>query len=344
MTRLPENPAFDRFTAVDLNERGDLLHPDTGQPVPAHRIPEVLGEQLSIPEECTDIVVFVHGWRNDRERANAAARQLFHGIELVYARDPGRYPKLDDWQGYYLIVRWPSMSSPMPWGYRRIRDRAHAMTTGGHAEFVLAWLLGYLNSQLNRGNRSSEPAGPAGVELQTRHGQYLHCVGHSFGGRFLGEAIMAAAAPQELEAPGWPWVNDEFPFVVDTFLVYQMAARPTVFADGFAPLLRNAPLNAPVALTFSGSDLATRWWHRITEGVPGIGAFGATAPPEQIEPWRLLPLDRDYDRGDPAKQIKNIDAGWLFRGGGRFNPAGAHSDIWHEESIHLLLSLASLAR
>lgn len=335
MTRLPSNPAFDRFTAVDLNERGDLLHPRTGQPVPTDRVAEVFGEYLSVPKECTDIVVFVHGWRNDRQRANAAARQLFHGIETVYARDPGRYPKLDGLEGYYLIVRWPSMSSPMPWGYRRIRDRAHAMTTGGHAEFVLAWLLGYLNSQMTRASLA---------ERQTQAGQYLHCVGHSFGGRFLGEAIMAAAQPQESVQLGWPWAHDEFPFTVDTLLVFQMAARPTVFADGFAPILQSAPLNAPVALTFSGHDLATRWWHRITEGVPGIGAFGATAPPEQIQPWKLLPLDRDYERGDPTKQIKNIDAGWLFRDGGLFNPSGAHSDIWHEESIHLLLSLANLAR
>lgn len=62
------------------------------------------------------------------------------------------------------------------------------MTEMGYAEFFLASLLGYLH-----GERRQPQRGPD--ILRVEGGQYLHCVGHSFGGRFLGEAIAAAATP-----------------------------------------------------------------------------------------------------------------------------------------------------
>jgi hypothetical protein len=116
------------------------------------------------------------------------------------------------------------MSSPFPGGYRRIRDRAHAMTTHGHAGLVLAHLLGYLN-QSRRTPPTRKP------QLGTADSQYLHCVGHSFGGRLLGQAIMAAASPYGPPRLSWPWKNPDYPFTVDTFLVFQMAAQPTIFTE-----------------------------------------------------------------------------------------------------------------
>ncbi|MEV6341344.1 hypothetical protein AB0M12_42320 [Nocardia vinacea] len=40
----------------------------------------------------------------------------------------------------------------------------------------------------------------------------------------------------------------------------------------------------------------------------------------------------------------NVDATWRYRRGRFWRPEGAHSDIWHPESAHLLLALAELAR
>ncbi|MFJ9249914.1 hypothetical protein [Streptomyces sp. NPDC101776] len=87
-------------------------------------------------------------------------------------------------------MRWPSSSrSKLKGGYERIRDRAHAMSAEGkgHAPYVVGHLLGYLDGE--RG----DPTAPA--VLAGRSGQYLRLMGHSFGGRFLCEAVQRAAEP-----------------------------------------------------------------------------------------------------------------------------------------------------
>ncbi len=75
----------------------------------------------------------------------------------------------------------------------------------------------------------------------------------------------------------------------NSLLVFQMAARPDIFAGRFAPVLQDAPINSPIVLTRSRADHVTGFCHRLAEGVRG-------------------------------------------------------SDIWHPESVHLLLSLVQLAR
>ncbi|MEV0638649.1 hypothetical protein AB0I77_27655 [Streptomyces sp. NPDC050619] len=51
-------------TAVDLTAEGELRGPRTGAMVPTANVRGFLARHLHVPESATDIVVFVHGWRN----------------------------------------------------------------------------------------------------------------------------------------------------------------------------------------------------------------------------------------------------------------------------------------
>jgi hypothetical protein len=97
-------------------------------------------------------------------------------------------------------------------------------------------------------------------------------------------------------------------------------------------------------LTNSSSDHATGLWHRLAEGTRGIGRVGAREPAEHIAATRLREPADTYGHAELDHRIVNVDAGWRYRRGRYWNPAGAHSDIWYPESAHLLLSLANLAR
>jgi hypothetical protein len=320
-----------RLTVLDLDTNGMLLDHDQ-QPVPRRRVQAVLERALDVPADVTDIFVWVHGWRTRREQARADAVRLFEDIETRYATNQPAYPAIRRFRGLYVVVRWPSWSSPL--GYLRIRNRAHAMTTGGHAAHVLAQLLGYLDYRRDR-------ADVAGV-LQTAAGQYLHCVGHSFGGRFLAEAIAAAGRPNR-DVLGLLPAKEGLPFAVDSLVVFQMAARPDIFErrlDGFPA---RSPIQGPVCLTYSRSDWAVCLWHRLSElGRRGIGCRGATAPPGSITSCRLLPADAPYRPNDLRFPIVNLDASWRYRRW--WSLTGAHSDFWHQESLHLILTLADFAR
>jgi esterase/lipase superfamily enzyme len=331
---LPRGKGFTDFTVLDLDERGSFLDPGTGRPVPHDDLPIFLARFLTLPGEVTDIVVFVHGWNNTVADAAASAARLFNGIEIGLTERYVRYPGLVGYRGYYIAVRWPSQSNPLPAGYRRIRDRAHAMTANGHAEYVLAALLGYLNTV-----REQPALGPPA--LQTRGGQYLHLVGHSFGGRFLGEAVKEAANPQGPPVLHLPPRNPNYPYTIDNLLVFQMAARPEAFARELAAVLDNAPIHGPVTLTFSEADRANCVWHRLIERAPGIGCQGVTTSARSIT---LRPVEQDYTAYELDHPLINVDASWLYRRGRRVLPQGAHSDFWYHESIHLLLTLADRAR
>lgn len=321
-----------RPVLLDLDENGDLT--DDGKAVPLPALPGFLAERLHVPETATDLVVFVHGWQNNGRTAEKRGTRFFTLLETTYQARREYYPAIGSWSGHYVIVRWPSTSSPFPRGYRRIRDRAHAMTTRGRAAEVLAHLLGYLNEARRL------PAGPP--TLRTSAGQYLHCVGHSFGGRFMVEAVQAAAdRPAVL---GWNRADPRYPYTVDTLLVFQMAASPDIFAARFEPILHSAPINGPVVLTRSTADRATGLWHRLAEGTRGIGHIGADAPAEHIGDVELRAPGIPYRHDELDHRIVNVDAGQVYRRGRCWNPAGAHSDIWYPESAHLLLSLADLAR
>ena len=158
--------------------------------VPLPELPEYLLQKVVLPPGVTDVFVWVHGWRTDLETANQNARRLFHAIEAVQAAHALRYPRLGAFRPGFLAVHWPSMSSATFSGYKRIRDRAKAMTDQGYAEFFLASLLGYLDSF------GGSAAGESEGTLQSARGFYIHCIGHSFGGRFLTAAVRAAATPK----------------------------------------------------------------------------------------------------------------------------------------------------
>lgn len=320
---------------VDLDEHGDVLDPESGRPLPREAVNGFLARHLHVPPDVSDIVVYVHGWRNTREKVLADCPRFFASLERLHRDELGRYQALPTWSGHYVLVRWPSMSNPFLSGYRRIRDRAHAMTTTGRAAAVLAQLLGYLNA------RRKLPGSP--TTLRTSGGQYLHCVGHSFGGRFLVEAVQAAA-DRKPTALGWNRNNPRYPYTVDTLLVFQMAAPIDVFAHKFARILHDAPVNGPIVLTHARTDRATGLWHHLAEGKQGVGHTGARHPVDHISHIKLLGLKNDYQRADFEARIVNVDSAWRFRRGRFWNPAGAHSDIWYPESAHLLLSLAHLAR
>ncbi|MBP2329501.1 esterase/lipase superfamily enzyme [Kibdelosporangium banguiense] len=317
---------------LDLDEKGDFVDPENGKPVSSAAVPGFLASWLLVPPSATDIVVFVHGWRNTRHTAERRARKFF---ELVETHCGNGYPALQPWSGHYVIIRWPSMSSASQAGYRRIRDRAHAMTTDGRAADALGQLLGYLNAQRQL------PGSP--TTLRNPNGQYLHCVGHSFGGRFIVEAVQAAADKRP-PLLGWNRGNPQYPYTVDTLLIFQMAAAPDIFTGRFDRVLHDAPINGPIVLTTSRSDRATGLWHRKAEGAPGIGHVGALEPKQHITATTLRETTSAYQHAELDQRIVNVDASWRYRRGHFWRPAGAHSDIWYPESAHLLLSLADLAR
>lgn len=311
-----------------IDTRGDRA------PVSWPKLALFLDRAIVIPADVTDIFVWVHGWRNDKlAHATGLADQVFRRAEQLYRAHPDRYPKLPAFAPMYVLVSWPSSSGPTYSGYARIRERAHELTERGHASRVLAFLLGYLNQR--RG-------GPARTQtLQIPGGQYLHCVGHSFGGRFLAQAVMDAANPDTALLPLLP-AQSRYPFTVDNFLIFQLAAPPDIFAGRLRMLLEDAPLQGPVCLTFSKHDQATGIMHALAEGQAGIGCVGARSPAQLIRTTALRPSDEPYLVADLSSPIVNVDATWRFRRGRP--PAGAHSDIGHEESAHLLLSLVSFAR
>lgn len=79
---------------------------------------------------------------------------------------------------------------------------------------------------------------------------------------------------------------------------------------------------------------------QLAPDVPGVGAVGARHT-DAIS-CRLKRLSEDYAATDFPAKLVNVDANWRYREGKGM--AGAHSYFWYPESIHLLLSLAALAR
>lgn len=314
---------------LSLDVNGNPVAP-TGEPISARAVPSFLNRHLTVPESATDIVVFVHGWRNTPATALRRADRFMGLVDAVYRDQRHRYPALHVWRCHYVIVCWPSASNPFLAGYRRIRDRAHQMTTRGQATTVLAQLLGYLNVRRERGSGT----------LRTRGGQFLHLVGHSFGCRFLAEAVQwAADRPHVLS---WNRADPRYPYAADTLLMFQMAAPHDTLLDQFPRLVADSPIAGPIVLTHATGDRAVGMWHTLAEGVPGVGFRGVPASPE-VSSTALRPAEEDYSHHDFSGTVVNVDASWRFRRG-RLHPAGSHADIFHPESAHLLLSLANLAR
>ncbi|MCM2389238.1 hypothetical protein [Streptomyces albipurpureus] len=318
---------------VDLDESGWLL--DGGEPVPADRLDEHFGSVLTPPPWATDIIVYVHGWQTSPESAANAVTRLMALVEEQYESRSALYPALAArFAPWVVLLRWPSRSGAHLAGYRRIRDRAHALSAGGgHAGRVIGQLLGHLDTQ--RGNPGAAPV------LASRSGQYLHLVGHSFGCRVLCEAVQWAAAERPGATLGWSRPGPGLPFTVDSLLLLQMAAPRDVFATVFTALA-DAPLRGPVVATYAERDWATGLWHRLAESRRGIGSQGIGTAPEPVSAIRMLSPTEAYALDALDHWFVSVDAGTVFTAGR--GPAGSHSDHIRPETAHLLLSLADHSR
>jgi hypothetical protein len=343
LTPLPEAPNYGDFSYLKLNEKGAFVR-DDGSLVAPDGLPAYLREHIVLPKDATDVFVWVHGWRNTEQGAVRSGKRLFQAIERQQRRDGSRYPAVRPFVPAFVLVRWPSESNPLPAGYRRIRDRAKSLTEDGAAEFFLASLLGYLDR--DRGNPKT---------LKSAAGFHLHCIGHSFGGRFLTAAIGAAAEPKSPttlsllkkvgkgERKTLSASASAFEFTVDSLTVFQMAAGSSSFGDSLADLIDKGPILGPIALTYSKHDRANCFWHKVGEsGERAIGCEGARQPAGRTHTVAFRPLTEDYTRADLQSDITNVDASWAFRTGGIAE--GAHSDFWWEESIHLVLSVVQQTR
>lgn len=356
---LTDGKPFENFSTLYLNDRGRFFEPGNDldgygdrQEISLERLPHYLKRRIVLPLGVTDVFVWVHGWRNDYSVAIGNARRLFNGIITAYQARTSFYPNLAAFNPGFVAVHWPSVSSPLPSGYKRIRDRTTALTDEGEAEFFLASLLGYLEATNRR------EGGPGSRTLRAADGFCVHCLGHSFGGRFLTAAIRAAAEPQSprtlsllaetgsgmrktLSAEG---ASTRFRFTVDSLLVFQMAAPTRGFGLELTRLMMDGPLRGPVVLTYSCYDRANCLWHRLIErGEAGVGCTGAAEPIGDIKRILLGDLDYTYSKSDFDARIVNVDASHLFNKG-RLSPEGAHSDFWYEETVHLILSLANRAQ
>ncbi|GGV02620.1 alpha/beta hydrolase [Streptomyces spectabilis] len=330
----------DGGAVVDLDERGWPLRAtrDGPRPVPPPGLLDHFAARLTPPSWATDVVVYVHGWQTSRTSSRQAVAELLGLVERQLARRPGLYPRLGGAGGggfapWPVLVRWPSRSLPSLGGYRRIRDRAHAMSTQGHAAHVVGQLLGYLDAR--RGDPRRAPV------LAGRGGQRLHLVGHSFGCRLLCEAVQWAAAPPG-GTLGWSTpAPPGRPFTVDSMLLFQMAAPRDAFATTFTRLA-GAPLRGPVVATYAQGDRATGFWHLRAEKRAGIGHAGIGTAPAPVSGIRMRGTDDAYPLAVLDHRFVSVDASHVFvRGRG---PAGAHSDHLRPESAHLLLSLADHSR
>jgi hypothetical protein len=341
MTALTQSGAdFSQFSMVYLDDSGRFIDPEdegTGETrvIGADELPAFLKRSIALPDHVTDVFVWVHGWQNDELRAVDTAKRLFANLTDWFKREHARYPNLGTVVPGYVAVHWPSSSLPTLSGYTKIRNRAKRMTTEGEAEFFLASLLGYLD----RGNvRASDRK-----VLRARDGFYMHCLGHSFGGRFLTAAIKAAAAPAVRTRKVLAAAHREtgFDFNVDSLCVLQMAAGNKTFQTEFSELL-TGPLCGPIILTHSTSDKALCTWHRLSEFEPGIGCEGAVEPRDRIGSVMMRAIDLPYSSADFSKDITNVNASPYFVGGGWVE--GAHSEFWHTETLHLIASVVAQVR
>lgn len=330
---------FSNFAMLYLDESGrfiDSTREGDISTVAASDLPEFFRAGLSgrLKPNTTDVFIWVHGWQNDEIRAITSARRLFANLEDWFISESAKYPDIEKMVPAFVAVHWPSTSMPGLGGYKKIRDRAKTMTTQGEAEFFLASLLGYLDAENERTDRKV---------LRSKGGHYIHCLGHSFGGRFLTAAIKAAAKPEArvrklLAAQR----KTGFPFNVDTLCVLQMAAGSDAFGSEFSELLNDSPMCGPIVLTHSSSDRALCTWHVASEFEAGIGCRGAMQPSNRIGAVTLKDTSTGYTAADFAKDITNVDASSVYLTGGWTE--GGHSDFWHPQTLHLIASLVEQAR
>lgn len=207
------------------------------------------------------------------------------------------------------------------------------MATDGHAARVIGQLLGYPDT-----HRADPAAAPV---LANRSRQYLHLVGHSFGCRFVCEAVQWAADRRGSSTLGWSTPQPKGrPFTVDSMLL-QMASPRDAYDSRFTALAE-----APLRGSRRGDALPARPRHRLlalrAERQAGIGYAGIGTAPSPVSAIRMRRVEEPYPHDVLDHRFVSVDAsGICTRGSG---PAGAHSGHLRPESAHLLLSLADHSR
>lgn len=318
-----------------LNEHGQYI--DDGVVILPEQLKEYLSKKIFLPKDCTDIFVFVHGWRESEASGTKLSQDFFEKI-VTTQRDFGQnYGRIGHFLPFFLTITWPSQGN-----YFKIRKRTRQVTELGEAEFFLAFLLDTIGEM-----RSSK--------LQSASGAWIHCLGHSFGGRFLSHAITASHDPspstiglirQYLQNSKLSGIAETpFEFNVDSFIVFQMAASRSRFQRILTRLIDGrSPLRGPIVLTHARKDSALGFYHRLAELSPGIGFAGATQPSKHISNIEMKPLEDQYVDSDFGTRIVNVDANRVFRKSAGFLRGGVHSDIVYSESAHLILSVANFVR
>ncbi|MFF0706215.1 hypothetical protein ACFYVC_38540 [Streptomyces tendae] len=326
-------------TTLDLDKNGHLLHTDGRTTIADTDIAQHLEDHLRLREDTTDIFVFVHGWRTKPATALTSARNLFTHVETLAATQPESYRRIPDFRPHYIAVRWPSRDNRLlPTDYEPVKQRTQSMSDQGHVPRVLGAILGYLNT-----HRETPEPGPE--TMPTAYGQYLHCTGHSFGSRVLLHGILEASKRLADGGPdtlAFDWDDDAYPWTLDSLTLFQPALPADAFTTTpYKRILDANLLNAPVAMTYSPADTALGNLHEKKEDQVAIGHLGATAPQDHLAQITLQDVTTPYafPRG---KRLINVDASKLYTANKPF--VGAHSDFFHPESAHLLLSLANRAR
>lgn len=359
---LLDDETFDDFSVLYLNDQGrfvvpggDLRELKDGKVVSTDNLPSYLKEKVVLPKGVTDVFIWVHGWRNGQPEALSAARKIFKGIIDLHKEKKDLYPNIKDlFVPAFLVIRWPSWSKPQSTGYSKIRDRAASLTDEGEAEFFLASLLGYLDEK-----RRAQVSHGRGT-LRSKDGFYIHCLGHSFGGRFLTAAVRAAGSPSspktlslmrrvaqpERKVLSIDDTKKGFDFTVDNLVVFQMAAPSDSFEDQLDKLTNPdlTALKGPLVVTHSMHDTANCLWHKFTQDLEaGIGCSGAKTPKKKINQIKLEDLPNQYNKADfQTGKIINVSADHIFKV--KEFGAGAHGDFFYKESVHLILSLTTFAR
>ncbi|MFE9093608.1 hypothetical protein [Streptomyces sp. NPDC007264] len=85
------------LTTVDLDEQGRLRAPGSGHTVPGDRIAEHLARHLRVPDEVTDLYVYVHGWQTAPPAAARRASLLLAPAQELHAARPALYPGPEKW-------------------------------------------------------------------------------------------------------------------------------------------------------------------------------------------------------------------------------------------------------
>src|SRR6266536_2798313 len=302
----------------------------------------------------TDLMVFAHGWNNDRGQATSLYRRFFEQVPgLLTGGGPGL--------GFAGVI-WPAKR----WADETIPGSAGGAAApageGGAAgigsPFSRLWdgakealrQLTYFEMKKRAGVVGQAGLGPLVGRLAAAAPELrVHLIGHSFGARLVSFTLAGLPDPGAGASP------------VKSLLLLQGAFSHFAFADALPDDRRRGGalkgmarrVDGPLAASFSvhdlavgkiyplaslssrddsaaASDLLFRWG---AMGHDGAQACAASELP-------LGPVGQPYQLAHGSFTNLNGDA-VISQGG---PPSGAHSDIFHPEVVWAAISVAGLAK